>query len=134
MAMSDPSKSLTLEPPEDMTVRDSVSEPEAQVPPSFELEETMQRKMAQHEAFQVYQAHLKQVEHQFQEVLQESKQMVHDVASGRPRGLRTAQKVVDNLLDLLDGSDNSRALLNLIGSNEPNDEFFSMRPTSAPYR
>ena len=87
-------------------------------------QDPMQRKIAQHEAFQVYQAHLQEVENQFQEVLQESKQMVHDVVAGRPRGLRTAQKVIGNLLDLLDGSDKSRALLNLIGSNETSEEFF----------
>ena len=88
------------------------------------LEDPMQRKVAQHEAFQVYQSHLQQVEHQFQEVLQESKQMVQDVVAGRPRGLRRAQKVVGNLLDLLYGTENSRALLNLIGSNETSEEFF----------
>ncbi len=87
-------------------------------------EDPMQRKISQHEAFQAYQSHLQEVEHQFQEVLQESKQMVQDVVAGRPRGLRTAQKVVGNLLDLLDGSDKSRALLNLIGSNETSEEFF----------
>jgi putative nucleotidyltransferase with HDIG domain len=88
------------------------------------FEDPMQRKIAQHEAFQVYQSHLQQVEHQFQEVLQKSKQMVQDMVAGRPRGLRTGQKIVGNLLDLLDGSDKSRALLNLIGSNETSEEFF----------
>ncbi|MDH5426953.1 MAG: DUF3391 domain-containing protein [Nitrospirota bacterium] len=99
---------------------DALSPPDVDVP----FEDPMQRKVAQHEAFQVYQSHLQEVEHQFQEVLQESKQMVQDVVAGRPRGLRTAQKVVGNLLDLLDGSDKSRALLNLIGSNETSEEFF----------
>ncbi len=84
----------------------------------------MERKLAEHEAFQEYQSHLQEVENQFQEVLQESKQSVQDVVAGRPRGLRTAQKIVGNLHDLLDGSEDSRALLNLIGSNETNDEFF----------
>ncbi|MEX2492593.1 MAG: HD domain-containing phosphohydrolase [Nitrospirales bacterium] len=87
-------------------------------------EDPMQRKVVQHEAFQLYQSHLQQVEDQFQKVLQESKQMVQDVVAGRPRGLRTAQKVIGNLLDLLDSSDKSRALLNLIGSNETSEEFF----------
>lgn len=50
--------------------------------------------------------------------------MIQDVVAGRPRGLRTAQKVVSSLLDLLDGSDNSRALLNLIGSIDTSEEFF----------
>lgn len=84
----------------------------------------MERKLAEHEAFQEYQSHLQEVENQFQEVLQESKQSVQDIVAGRPRGLRTAQKIVGNLHDLLDGSEDSRALLNLIGSNETNDEFF----------
>ena len=61
----------------------------------------MERKIAQHEAFQEYQSHLQEVENQFQEVLQESKQAVQDVVAGRPRGLRTAQKIVGNLHDLL---------------------------------
>ncbi len=96
--------------------------------PEEEKEDTvldpMERKIAQHEAFQEYQSHLQEVENQFQEVLQESKQAVQDLVAGRPRGLRTAEKIVGNLHDLLDGSENSRALLNLIGSNETNDEFF----------
>ena len=86
--------------------------------------DSMQRKAALHEAFQNYQSHLQEVENQFQEVLQETKQSVQDVVAGRPRGFRTAQKIVGDLLDLLDGSDNSRALLNLIGSNETSEEFF----------
>lgn len=99
---------------------------EASTPTDVEApsEDPMQRKIAQHEAFQVYQSHLQQVEHQFQEVLQKSKQMIQDVVAGRPRGLRTGQKIIGNLLDLLDGSDKSRALLNLIGSNETSEEFF----------
>ncbi len=87
-------------------------------------EDSLQRKVSQHEAFQVYQEHLQKVETQFQEVLQHSKQAVQDVVAGRPRGLRTAKQIVDNLLNLLDGPDNLRALLNLMGSNEPSDEFF----------
>ena len=89
------------------------------------VEDLMQRKVAQHEAFQDYQSHLQQVEGQFQEVLQESRQSVHDVVAGRPRGLRTAQKIVGNLYDLLSGGDDSRALLNLIGTDETSEEFFS---------
>jgi HD-GYP domain-containing protein (c-di-GMP phosphodiesterase class II) len=88
------------------------------------VEDQMQRKVAQHEAFQDYQSHLQQVENQLQGVLQESKQSVQDVVAGRPRGFRTAQKIVGNLLDLLDGPENSRALLNLIGTNETSEEFF----------
>ncbi len=113
---------------EEMVIEDPVSQDDgvSSIPP--EVEETavdpMQRKVAQHEAFQDYQSHLQQVENQFQEVLQESKQAVQDVVAGRPRGLRTAQKIVGNLHDLLDQTSNSRALLNLIGSNEANDEFF----------
>ncbi len=99
---------------------DSSPPPEAKVG----NDDPMQRKAAQHEAFQIYQAHLKQVKEQFQEVIQESKQTVQDVVAGRPRGLRTAKKIVDDLFNLLDGSDSSRALLNLMGSNEPNEEFF----------
>ncbi len=120
--------SSTHEQPERLAAEESVVEEDAESlpPPDIEeaLEDPMQRKMEQHEAFQVYQSHLQEVENQFQEVLQESKQAVQDVVAGRPRGLRTAQKIVGNLQSLLDGSDNSRALLNLIGSNEANDEFF----------
>ena len=87
-------------------------------------EDPIQRKVAQHQAFQVYQEHLKKVGSQFQEVVQEGKQIMQDVISGRPRGLRTAQKIVGDLYEILDIADNSRALLNLMGSNESNEEFF----------
>ena len=125
----DLAESSSHEPPEPQMVDDESviggSDESSTLADTEEIfEDPMQRKIAQHEAFQVYQSHLQQVEHQFQEVLQESKQMVQDVVAGRPRGLRTAQKVVGNLLDLLDGSDKSRALLNLIGSNETSEEFF----------
>ncbi len=87
-------------------------------------EDPIQRKVAQHQAFQVYQEHLQAVEGQFQEVVHEAKQVMQDVISGRPRGLRTAQKIVGELYEILDIADNSRALLNLIGSNETKEEFF----------
>ncbi len=135
---SDPKGNTSLDPPDpstgetnedgDMKVEESVVEHDADTasPPESERtdEDTMQRKVAQHEAFQAYQAHLRQVGNHMQEVLQESKQMVQDVVSGRPRGLRTAQKIASNLCDLLAESDNSRALLNLIGSNDTSEEFF----------
>ncbi len=87
-------------------------------------EDLIQRKVAQHQAFHAYQDHLQKVGSQFQEVVQEAKQIMQDVVSGRPRGLRTAQKIVGDLYEILDEADNSRALLNLIGSNETNEEFF----------
>ena len=116
------------EQPENNAIEKPIAQDDAGFPIPLEVEEAaedpMVRKFAQHEAFQEYQSHLQEVENQFQEVIQESKQAVQDVVAGRPRGLRTAQKIVGNLHDLLDGSDNSRALLNLLGSNETNDEFF----------
>jgi putative nucleotidyltransferase with HDIG domain len=121
-------ESPTPEQPGKIIVEEPVAQDDADssIPPEVDetVEEQMQRKIAQHEAFQDYQSHLQQVENQLQEVLQESKQSVQDVVAGRPRGLRTAQKIVSNLLDLLDGPDNSRALLNLIGTNETSEEFF----------
>jgi putative nucleotidyltransferase with HDIG domain len=87
-------------------------------------EDPIQRKVAQHEAFHAYQDHLQKVETQFHEVVQESKHIMQDVLSGRPRGLRTAQKIVGDLYEILGVADNSRALLNLIGSNETHEEFF----------
>lgn len=102
---------------EPITPHDSSEEEEAP-------EDPIQRKVAHHEAFQVYQEHLQAVGDQFQEVVQETKQVMQDVISGRPRGLRTAQKIVEELYEILDIADTSRALLNLIGSNEPNEEFF----------
>lgn len=120
--------SSSREQPESQLVDEHGNDGEGHASPpphvNTSFEDPMQRKFIQHEAFQAYQSHLHEVEHQFQEVLQESKQMVQDVVAGRPRGLRTAQKVIGNLLDLLDGSDKSRALLNLIGSNETSEEFF----------
>ena len=127
-AAPDLPESPTREQPVPTLVEEPVAQDNADGSLPSEVEETvedpMQRKVAQHEAFQDYQSHLQQVENQFQEVLQESKQSVQDVVAGRPRGLRTAQKIVGNLLNLLDGSDNSRALLNLIGTNETSEEFF----------
>ena len=118
----------TLEPSKETTMEESVVKHDAEPPHILETEEivedSMQRKAVQHKAFQVYQAHFQQVESQFQEVLQESKHMVQDVICGRARGLRTAQKIVGSLCDLLGESDHSRALLNLIGSNDTNEEFF----------
>ncbi len=120
--------SPTLESSETITNENFALEAEVDTssPPKAEelTDDPLQRKVAQHEAFQVYQDHLQKVENQFQEVLQNSNQAVQDVVAGRPRGLRTAKQIVDNLFDLLDGPENSRALLNLMGSNEPNDEFF----------
>ena len=87
-------------------------------------EDPIQRKVAQHQAFQAYQEHLQKVGSQFQEVVQESKHIMQDLISARPRGLRTAQKIIGDLYEILGVPDNSRALLNLIGSNEPNEEFF----------
>jgi putative nucleotidyltransferase with HDIG domain len=127
-ATPDLPESPTREQPENLVAQEPVAQDAADssIPPEVEetVEGQVQRKVAQHEAFQDYQSHLQQVENQLQEVLQESKQSVQDVVAGRPRGVRTAQKIVGNLLDLLDGSDNSRALLNLIGSNETSEEFF----------
>jgi len=127
-ATSDLPESATREQPKNIVVEEPVAQDDAVSSIPSEVEETvedqMQRKVTQHEAFQNYQSHLQQVESQFQEVLQESKQSVQDVVAGRPRGVRTAQKIVGNLLDLVDRSDNSRALLNLIGSNETSEEFF----------
>jgi putative nucleotidyltransferase with HDIG domain len=87
-------------------------------------EDPIQRKVAQHQAFHTYQEHLQKVGSQFHEVVQEAKHIMQDVISGRPRGLRTAQKIVGDLCEILGVADNSRALLNLIGSNESNEEFF----------
>ena len=127
-ATPDLPESPTREQPENLVIQEPVAQDDADssIPPEVEekVEGQVQRKVAQHEAFQDYQSHLQQVENQLQEVLQESKQSVQDVVAGRPRGVRTAQKIMGNLLDLLDGSDNSRALLNLIGSNETSEEFF----------
>ena len=121
-------ESPTREQLESILVEEHVVQDDADssIPPEVKetVEDPIQRKIEQHEAFQDYQSHLQQVENQFQEVLQESKQSIQDVVAGRPRGVRTAQKIVGNLLDLLDGLDNSRALLNLIGSDETSEEFF----------
>ncbi len=110
-----------LEPNPD-PVSSSLQEPD---PPEKKIhEDPIQRKVVQFEAFRTYQEHLQNVGSQFQEVVQEGKHMLQDVISGRPRGIRTAQKIVGNLCDILEETENSRALLNLIGSNETDEEFF----------
>ena len=127
-ATPDYSESPTREQSENIVLEELVAknDGDSSIPPEVEEADGAQvkRKATRYETFQDYQSHLQQVENQLQEVLQESKQSVQDVVAGRPRGVRTAQKIVGNLLDLLDGSDNSRALLNLIGSNETSEEFF----------
>ena len=94
--------------------------------PTTEVASTdpIERKMAQHEAFQAYQDHLQQVSQQFHTVVKEGKQMIQDAVSGRSRGIRTAQKIIDNLIDILGEDQQSRALLNLMGSDDVNEEFF----------
>ncbi|HBP86826.1 MAG: DUF3391 domain-containing protein [Nitrospira sp.] len=87
-------------------------------------DDLIQRKISQQQAFHAYQEHLQNVGGQYQMVVQEAKQIMQDVISGRPRGLRTARKIVGDLNEILGVADNSRALLNLIGSHEPNEEFF----------
>jgi putative nucleotidyltransferase with HDIG domain len=98
-ATPDLSESATQEQSENILVEEPVAKNDAaaSIPP--EVEETVgdqvQRKVSpRYEAFQDYQSHLQQVENQLQEVLQESKQSVQDVVAGRPRGVRTAQKIV----------------------------------------
>ena len=118
--------------PEDTESSDTTEEQEHDSPsfssdqelPEREPEDPIQRKIAQHEAFQAYQEHLQNVGNQFQEVVQEGKQVMQDVITGRPRGLRTAQKIVENLCGFLGEEKNSRALLNLIGTSESQEEFF----------
>lgn len=106
--------------PEVMAVDESfpVEEDESPAP------DPISRKVAQHQAFQAYQDELQHVNQQFQEVIKEGKQMIQDVVSGRPRGVRTAQKIIDNLLDILGQHQQSRALLNLMGSDDQHEEFF----------
>src|SRR5690606_61878 len=87
-------------------------------------EDPIQRKHVQHQAFYDYQEQLQQVRTQFHEVVQEAKHIMQDVVSGRPRGLRTARKIVEHLYDMLGEAEHSRALLNLIGSHETHEEFF----------
>lgn len=82
------------------------------------------RKMAQREAFQAYQEHLQHVSEQFQTVVKEGKQMIQDAVAGRPRGIKTAQKIISHLLNILGEEQQSRALLNLMGSDDTNEEFF----------
>lgn len=112
------SSTTESEPPQTQEEESNASNPlgSAQV--------SMARKIAQCEAFQAYQQHLQQVSHQFEEVVKEGKQMVQDAISGRPRGLRTAQKIVEHLCELVDGNDQARALLNLMGSDDSNEAFF----------
>jgi len=95
-----------------------------QVNPDCPPYDPIDRKIAQRQAFQTYQKHLQQVSQQFQAVVKDGKQMVQDAICGRPRGLRTAKKIVENLFDLVGEHDHSRALLNLMGSDDTQEEFF----------
>jgi putative nucleotidyltransferase with HDIG domain len=131
VVQSDPTDEPDRKPVQNMIEPDDGLSDESDPPPTHDSseeetasEDPIQRKVAQHEAFQAYQEHLQKVGSQFQEVVQEGKQIMQDVISGRPRGLRTAQKIVGDLYEILDIADNSRALLNLIGSNDSSEEFF----------
>ena len=128
---SDPTKEPDRKPVKNTVEPDEGPSDDSEPPPTHDSSEEeaapenpIQRKVAQHEAFQAYQEHLQKVGSQFQEVVQEGKQIMQDVISGRPRGLRTAQKIVGDLYEILDIADNSRAFLNLIGSNDSSEEFF----------
>ena len=128
---SDPTEESDRKPVKNTVEPDEGSLDESEPPPTPDSsedvaapEDPIHRKIAQHQAFHVYQEHLQTVGGQYQEVVQETKQVMQDVISGQPRGLRTAQKIVGDLYEILGVADNSRGLLNLIGSNEANEEFF----------
>ena len=73
--------------------------------------------------FQRYQEQLKKVEDDYRDVLREGKVMLHDISGGNARGLMTAKKMVGSLNDILVSNDSSRALMNLMGSQETSEEF-----------
>ncbi len=86
-------------------------------------EELVQQKIELQEDYRNYQEHLRKVEGDYKEVLREGKVMLQDLSSGSPRGLTTAKKMIGSLNDILVDNNSSRALMNLMGSNETGEEF-----------
>ena len=88
-----------------------------------EQEELVQHKIELQKDYQNYQEQLRKVEADYKEVLREGKVMLQDLSSGSPRGLITAKKMIGSLNDILVNNDSSRALMNLMGSNDTGEEF-----------
>ena len=88
-----------------------------------EQEELVQQKIELQEDCQKCHEQLRKVETEYKEVLREGKVMSQDLSSGSPRGLTTAQKMVGSLNDILVDNNSSRALMNLMGSNDTGEEF-----------
>ena len=88
-----------------------------------EQEDLVQQKIELQEDYRTYQEQLQKVEKEYKEVLREGKVMLQDLSSGSPRGLTTAKKMVGSLNDILVDNDSSRALMNLMGSNDTGEEF-----------
>jgi len=86
-------------------------------------EELVQQKIELQDNYRVYQEHLRKVEQDYREVLREGKVMLQDLSAGSSRGLITAKKMIGSLNDILVSNDSSRALMNLMGSNETGEEF-----------
>ena len=74
-------------------------------------------------SFQNYQEQLRKVEVEYKEVLREGKAMLQDISAGQSKGIQTAEKMIASLNSLLLDHDSSRALMNLMGSNETGEEF-----------
>ncbi len=88
-----------------------------------EQEELVQHKFELQQDYRNYQEQLRKVEAEYKDVLREGKVMLQDLSSGSPRGLITAKKMIGSLNDILVDNDSSRALMNLMGSNDSGDEF-----------
>ncbi|WP_454064256.1 HD-GYP domain-containing protein [Candidatus Nitrospira salsa] len=86
-------------------------------------EELVQQKIELQDNYRNYQEHLRKVEQDYREVLREGKVMLQDLSAGSSRGLLTAKKMIGSLNDILVSNDSSRALMNLMGSNETGEEF-----------
>ena len=86
-------------------------------------DELVQQKVALQQDYRTYQEQLGKVEQDYNSVLREGKVMLQDLSSGSPRGLTTAKKMIGSLNDILVDNNSSRALMNLMGSNETGDEF-----------
>ena len=93
----------------------------------------IQHKVEMRKDFQKYQEQLKKVETEYKEVLREGKVMLHDLTAGHPKGLSTAKKMISSINDILIDADSSRALMNLIGSNETGEDSSSIPLTCVPY-
>ncbi|MCH7616195.1 MAG: DUF3391 domain-containing protein [Nitrospinae bacterium] len=66
---------------------------------------------------------LKEAEKEYQEVLKQNKESIHEVKAGYAKGVRKAENLVNTLGEILDQNGALVSLMNFIGNKETSDDF-----------